>query len=265
MLLTEQMVNGVDVWINTPRRPWEACGTSGMKVLVNGGLNVSELDGWWAEAYTPQLGWALGDGQKHDNDPGWDAAEAEDLYAILENDVIPAFYERNAAGLPSAWLAKIRESMTTLTAQFSANRAVRQYTTDYYLRAAEEFQSRQANQCSLGIQMANWRQDLAQAWPNLCFGEIQVTTNDGYHYFQVEVGLDKIAPEHVRVELYADLPDGGVWREEMVQKEKLPGNSYIYQVQVSADRPVHDFTPRLIPNFPGVAVPLELPLILWHH
>ena len=76
MLLTEHLVQGVDVWINTPRRPWEACGTSGMKVLVNGGLNLSELDGWWAEAYTPEVGWALGDGQEHDDDPAWDAAEA---------------------------------------------------------------------------------------------------------------------------------------------------------------------------------------------
>ena len=77
MLLTEHLVQGVDVWINTPRRPWEACGTSGMKVLVNGGLNLSELDGWWAEAYTPEVGWALGDGQEHDDDPAWDAAEAD--------------------------------------------------------------------------------------------------------------------------------------------------------------------------------------------
>ena len=84
MLLTEHLVQGVDVWINTPRRPWEASGTSGMKVLVNGGINLSELDGWWAEAYTPEVGWALGDGQEHGDDPAWDAAEAEALYDLLE-------------------------------------------------------------------------------------------------------------------------------------------------------------------------------------
>ncbi len=92
MLLTEQLVQGVDVWLNTPRRPWEACGTSGMKVLVNGGINLSELDGWWAEAYTPEVGWALGDGQEHGDDPAWDAAEAEALYDLLEREVIPEFY-----------------------------------------------------------------------------------------------------------------------------------------------------------------------------
>ena len=91
MLLTEHLVQGVDVWINTPRRPWEAPGTSGMKVLVNGGINLSELDGWWAEAYTPEVGWALGDGQEHGDDPAWDAVEADALYDLLEREVVPEF------------------------------------------------------------------------------------------------------------------------------------------------------------------------------
>ena len=95
MLLTEHLVQGVDVWINTPRRPWEASGTSGMKVLVNGGINLSELDGWWAEAYTPDVGWALGDGQEHGDDPAWDAVEADALYDLLERQVIPEFYTRD--------------------------------------------------------------------------------------------------------------------------------------------------------------------------
>ena len=141
MLLTEQLVGGVDVWVNNPRRPWEACGTSGMKVLVNGGLNLSELDGWWAEAYQPQVGWGLGDGQEHDGDPDWDAAEATALYSILENEVIPTFYTRNADGLPTDWLAKMRESMASLTARFSANRAIRQYTNEYYLPRAAAYEA----------------------------------------------------------------------------------------------------------------------------
>jgi starch phosphorylase len=92
MQLTERLVQGVDVWLNTPRRPWEACGTSGMKVLVNGGINLSERDGWWAEAYTPEVGWALGDGREHGDDPSVDAAEADQLYEMLEREVIPEFY-----------------------------------------------------------------------------------------------------------------------------------------------------------------------------
>ncbi|MEJ2475861.1 MAG: alpha-glucan family phosphorylase, partial [Desulfobacterales bacterium] len=107
MLLTERLVQGVDVWINTPRRPWEACGTSGMKVLVNGGLNLSELDGWWAEAYTDDVGWSLGDGLDRGDDPEWDAVEAEALYDLLEYNVIPEFYDRDANGIPAAWVARM--------------------------------------------------------------------------------------------------------------------------------------------------------------
>ena len=118
MLLTEQLTGGVDVWLNTPRRPWEASGTSGMKVLVNGGLNCSELDGWWAEAYSPEVGWALGDGREHGDDPAWDAAEAEALYTLLEREIIPEFYKRDNGGIPAAWVARMRESMARLTPRF---------------------------------------------------------------------------------------------------------------------------------------------------
>jgi len=119
MVLTEKLVQGVDVWINTPRRPWEACGTSGMKVLPNGGLNLSELDGWWVEAYTPEVGWALGDGKEHGEDSSWDAAEANQLYTLLEQEVIPTFYRRDKEGVPLEWVTKMRASMGQLTPRFS--------------------------------------------------------------------------------------------------------------------------------------------------
>ncbi|RPH61278.1 MAG: alpha-glucan family phosphorylase, partial [Acidobacteria bacterium] len=119
MLLAERLVEGVDVWINTPRRPWEASGTSGMKVLANGGLNLSVLDGWWAEAYSPGVGWAIGDGNEHGNDPAWDRADAEELYATLENHIIPEFYNRDEKGIPTAWVARIRERMAVINATFS--------------------------------------------------------------------------------------------------------------------------------------------------
>ena len=133
MHISENLVQGVDVWINTPRRPWEASGTSGMKVLVNGGINLSELDGWWAEAYTKEVGWALGDGKEHVDDPGWDALEADQLYNILENEVVPEFYTRNEKGIPAAWISRMRESMAQLTPKFSADRTVREYTEQHYL------------------------------------------------------------------------------------------------------------------------------------
>ncbi|HWT80233.1 MAG TPA: alpha-glucan family phosphorylase, partial [Candidatus Methylomirabilis sp.] len=265
MLLTEQLVNGVDVWINTPRRPWEACGTSGMKVLANGGLNLSELDGWWAEAFSPEVGWALGDGHEHGDDPGWDAAEADSLYSILENDVIPTFYDRKAGGLPEGWLAKVRQSMTRLTARFSANRTVRQYTTEFYVPAAQAYEARRAHESALGLRMVKERQALEKQWPSLSFGDFQVETREGQHHFRVEVNFGGAGPEGVVVELYAEGPDGQPFRQPMVQGDNLSDRdgSCIYTAQVSASRPAGDFTPRLIPKVDGMAVPLELSLILW--
>ena len=266
MLLTEHLVQGVDVWLNTPRRPWEACGTSGMKVLVNGGINLSELDGWWAEAYTPEVGWALGDGQEHGDDPAWDAVEAEALYDRLEREVIPEFYARNEQGIPTAWVARMRESMARLTPQFSANRTVREYTEQHYLPAATAYHSRIANKGASGKQMVDWRHSLEQKWAALRFGELTVETRGGQHVFDVQVYLDDLDPKAVRVELYADGVNGGSpVRQEMKLVRQLAGASggYVYSAAVSASRPPTDYTARVVPHYDGVAVPLEAAHILW--
>ena len=142
MAIAEHLVHGVDVWINTPRRPWEASGTSGMKVLVNGGLNLSELDGWWAEAYAPDVGWAIGDGREHGNDPAWDAVEAERLYDLIENEIIPEFYDRDENGVPRRWIARVRESMARLAPHYSANRMLEEYLRSYYIPAAAAYRRR---------------------------------------------------------------------------------------------------------------------------
>jgi starch phosphorylase len=265
MLLTEYLVQGVDVWINTPRRPWEACGTSGMKVLVNGGLNLSELDGWWAEAYTPEVGWVLGDGQEHDDDPSWDAAEAAALYNLLECEVIPEFYTRNKQGIPIAWVARMRESMARLTTQYSANRAVREYTKQHYIPAATAYLERAADKGAVGAQVVGWQHTLEQKWPMLRFGEVKVVSDEDSHIFKVEVYLNSLEPNSVRVELYADGINGGEpARQEMRRGQQLPEeNGYIYSTQVPATRPAADYTTRAIPHRSGVAIPLESARILW--
>jgi len=268
MLLTEHLVEGVDVWMNTPRRPWEASGTSGMKVLVNGGINLSELDGWWAEAYTPEVGWALGDGQEHDSDPAWDAAEAAHLYDLLEREVIPEFYARDQDGIPKAWVARIRESMSRLTSRFSAGRTVREYSEQHYLPAAASYRERAANNGAVGRQMVDWQHAVAQKWGSLRFGDVRVETNADHHAFEVEIFLNDLDMDAVRVELYADGIDGGEpVRQEMKCAGPLPGPSQhcVYQATVPASRPAKDYTARLIPHFPRVAVPLEAANILWQH
>ena len=266
MLLTERLVQGVDVWINTPRRPWEASGTSGMKVLVNGGINLSELDGWWAEAYTSEVGWALGDGREHGDDPAWDAAEAEVLYGLLECEVIPEFYTRNEKGIPTAWIARMRESMAQLTPRFSANRTVREYTEQHYLPAASAYRERAADKGAVGVQLVNWQGAMEQNWSNLRFGEMKVATDGEKHVFEIQVYLGGLDANSVLVELYADGLNGGEpVRQEMKCIRQLADASggSVYSVAVSAARPPADYTARVIPDCDGVAIPLEDARILW--
>jgi starch phosphorylase len=266
MQLTERLVQGVDVWLNTPRRPWEACGTSGMKVLVNGGINLSELDGWWAEAYAPDLGWTLGDGQEHGDDPGWDAAEAEMLYERLEREVIPEFYARNDQGIPTAWVARMRESMARLTPLFSADRAVREYTEQHYLPAAAAVSSRIANKGANASQIVGWRKDLEQKWGAVRFGEVKMQTKDQQHLFDIQVYLNDLDPKAVQVELYADGVNGGSpVRQEMKNVHPLAGaaGGFSYSAAVSSVRPPQDYTARVTPLCDGASVPLEAARILW--
>jgi starch phosphorylase len=266
MGMTERLVQGVDVWLNTPRRPWEACGTSGMKVLVNGGLNLSELDGWWAEAFMPDLGWALGDGLEHGEDSAWDAAEAEQLYTLLEQRVIPEFYNRNEAGMPVAWIDRMRESMARLTPAFSATRCVREYTEKHYIPLAATYKRRSMDGHSRAECLLNWRRQISDRWSGLRFGSVQVETIGEGHRFEVQVYLEEMDPCAVQVELYAEALDGGEpVRKAMVRGESLAGESgWRYSVTVGADRPAGDFTARVIPYNPEAFVPLEATQILWY-
>ncbi len=267
MVLTELLVQGVDLWINTPRRPWEASGTSGMKVLANGGLNLSELDGWWAEAYAPGVGWALGDGQEHGDDPAWDKAEAEALYILLEEQVIPAFYKRDEKGIPRDWVSLMRESMARLTPRFSANRVVRQYTQEYYIPAAANYHKRAADKGSLGTKILMWQNHLSKHWSSLHFGQMWVETDDKAHVFRLQVWLGELDPQAVQVELYADNLNGeDPFREIMTLGDQLAGsvNGYLFYTRVSADRPSNDYTPRIIPNPAIATVPLEAAHIIWY-
>src|ERR1700733_14081354 len=265
--MAQHLVQGVDVWVNTPRRPWEASGTSGMKVLVNGGLNLSELDGWWAEAYSPEVGWALGDGREHGDDPSWDAAEAEHLYAVLEREVIPEFYARDEHGIPRSWVARMRESMARLTPAFSTNRAVRQYTEEHYLSAAAAFRQRAENRGSVGTDLVAWQAELAKHWSALRFGSATVEKQGERYLFHVQVFLDDIDPDAVRVELYAEAQkDHDPIALAMNRGERLVGatSAFPYTADTPADRPAADYTPRLVPQHAAAFVPLEAAFILWH-
>jgi starch phosphorylase len=267
MQLTGELVQGVDVWLNTPLRPWEACGTSGMKVLVNGGINLSELDGWWAEAYTPEVGWALGDGLEHGDDPTRNAADANALYDLLEREVIPEFYARDENNIPTHWLKRMRESMARLTPIFSANRAVCEYTEQHYHPAAAAYNLRIANKGAIGQQIAEWQQHLEQKWSTLHFGEMKIETRGKQHLFEIQVYLNDLDPLVVRVELYADGLAGSAPVKQEMKRVRQPvdtsSGNYLYSATVSAARSPTDYTARLIQHRDGVAVPQEARLILW--
>lgn len=267
LVVASEMVQGVDVWINTPRRPWEASGTSGMKVLVNGGINLSELDGWWAEAYRPELGWALGDRQEHLDTAAWDAAEAEQLYRLLEEEVVPSFYKRDLNGLPRAWIARMRESMAQLTAHYSSNRMVREYTERFYMPMAQACRQRHADNAALAAGIEEWHALLRQHWDKLYFGNVTAESGAEGNRFQVQVYLDGIPPEAVSVELYAENPDGGLpVRRPLTRTAALFGVSsgYLYEGTVPNDRPATDYTPRIVPSHPEALVPLEASFITWY-
>ena len=266
MRMAEHLVQGIDVWLNTPRRPWEACGTSGMKVLVNGGLNLSELDGWWAEAYTPDVGWALGDGHEHGDDPAWDAAEAEQLYSLLERQVVPEFYDRDESGVPVAWIHRMRESMARLTPAFSATRCVREYTQKHYVPLAAAYRRRGSAENRTAANLLHWQRQLSDHWSRLRFVSMRVETVADEYRFQVQVHLNELDPDAVQVELCAEaLGDGEPFRQAMVRGERLVGEStWRYSVSIRADRPAADFTPRVVPSHPDAFVPLEAAQILWY-
>lgn len=266
MHLTQRLVQGVDVWLNTPLRPWEASGTSGMKVLVNGGINLSELDGWWAEAYTPGTGWALGDGREHGNDPSWNADEAEALYDLLEREVIPEFYSRDANGIATAWVARMRESMAHLTPRFSSNRTVREYTEQHYLPAANAYRKRSANKGTAGRQIIDRHNLREQKWDALHFGEVKVETRDGQYIFEIFLYLNDLDPDAVRVEIYAEGLDGEMpvrQKMKLIRQTHEALDTYVYTAAVSAVRPLTDYSPRVIPHDDAIAIPLEETRILW--
>jgi starch phosphorylase len=263
--LAQELVKGVDIWINTPRRPWEACGTSGMKVLVNGGLNLSVLDGWWAEAYDPAVGWAIQEVEGPVESR--DAAQRDQLFEILEREVVPMFYTRDASGLPLAWLARMRASMARLTPEFSTNRMVRDYVHDVYLPAADLVTRRTQDGGRGAVQLATWERDLHSRWAQVNLGPRIVEKGNGLRKISVSVYLGDIHPDMVDVQLYADAmsPGGAEFCQSMERSSPIPGssNGYSFELMVKPGRDLEDFTPRIVPRHALARVPNELALIKW--
>jgi starch phosphorylase len=265
LTVAQELVGGVDLWLNTPRRPFEACGTSGMKVLANGGLNLSTLDGWWDEAYAPELGWALGDPGGATASEG-DDADGRAVYRILEEEAIPEFYDRDAAGVPRAWVARIRASMAALAPRFSANRMVREYVEAIYLPAVERLRRRAAEGSRVARELFAWETRLARGWHEIHFGNVAAHREGDVWAFAVPVYLGDLRSGDVGVELYADA-DGErpAVRQPLDPAEPIQAavNGAVYRGRVPADRPDSAYTARAVPGHPDARVPTESGRILW--
>lgn len=265
MHLTQKLVQGADVWINTPRPPWEASGTSGMKVLVNGGLNLSVLDGWWAEAYQDDFGWAVGRAKGIIES---DEEHATQIYSIFENEVKPLFYERDIKGVPSRWLAKVRASMAQLTPAFSAHRTFSEYLERYYKPAATAYKLRSANGARLATEIAGWQNKVRHNWAQIRIEKCEMVFEDGpekEYRALAEVHLGQLTPSDIIVECFAENGNSAPFRFPLSLQgvSKISAEIFVFSGYVPADRQKSHYTIRVLPSHAEVQVPLEMQQIVW--
>lgn len=209
MNVARYMVQGSDIWLNNPRRPKEASGTSGMKGIYNGCLNLSILDGWWAEAYSPKVGWAVGNGEEYPEAEAedQDRIESQAIYKLLEHDIVPIFYNRGRDGLPREWIGLMKNAIRDLAPFFNTNRMVQQYTTEYYMPNFERIQQMTKPDFKQGLAFADWRITLGHIWNQVNVSNVQVDERNAKVGTSVtvtaNVSLGELKPENVRVQLYS--------------------------------------------------------------
>jgi len=261
--IARYMVQGVDIWLNNPVRPKEASGTSGMKVIPNGGLNISVLDGWWDEAYNSNNGWAIGKGEEYEDHAYQDEVESLSLYNILENEAKPVFYDRGIDGLPNKWLATIRESMKSNNPRYNTNRQVKDYCERYYIKAHDNFVKFSDKDYKIARELSAWKKHVKSRWntlsvKNMTFDERIETTVGSKVEVQASVDLGDIKPEEVDVELYIgdmhqseEIIEGAAISMDFV--EKLKDNTCVYKGHMLCLRSGQfGFTVRVIPYHPNM-------------
>ncbi len=274
MNIARYMVQGVDVWLNTPRRPREASGTSGMKAAANGVLNVSTLDGWWDEAYTADVGWAIGRGETYANADEQDQVEAEALYELLERDIIPMFYERGRDKLPRRWIERMKNSIGALSYCFNTNRMVAEYTERFYIPAAHRFAALVDDNLARAKALASWKTHIAQSWSNITIkgldGALPAQFKVGEEFVaQVEVHLGQLMPEEVKVELYLGLlnPAGEIIAGRAVPMAvvgRTPAGDYRFEARTHCTMSgLHGCTVRILPYHPDAVTSFVPGFIKW--
>jgi len=274
MNLARYILQGVDVWLNNPRRPREASGTSGMKAAANGTLNLSILDGWWDEAYTSNVGWAIGRGEVYDDLNYQDEVESRVLYELLEKEVVPLFYDRRRDGLPRRWIAHVKACISTICPAFNTNRMVSQYMEKAYMPATQRFHRLSKDDMAGAKDLAAWKAHLRQHWDEIKVIQVE----DDYPAelkvgnslrVQVEIVLGELKPSdvqvefyHGRVDRYGQIVDGQA--AAMTHSEPNGNKSYLFSGVVPCERSgQYGYAIRILPRHPDLSNLLEMHLIRW--
>ncbi|RPJ05182.1 MAG: alpha-glucan family phosphorylase, partial [Deltaproteobacteria bacterium] len=266
-------VQGADIWLNNPLRPLEACGTSGMKAAANGALNMSILDGWWAEGYRPGLGWAIGAGEEYEDPAYQDQVESQAIYNLLEETIVPLFYERGRDNLPREWIGMMKRSMQTLAARFNSHRMVQDYIHRFYLPSALDWNRIQENQFKGSRDLSAWTRYLRENWPQLRILEKQTGTRTAVFVgksLSVEVTLQmgKLQPRDLAVDIYYGPVDS---KAEFLDRTTISlceftqaENRTIFRGEIPCQEVGRfGFRVRVLPFHPLLTNPFSLGLVLW--
>jgi starch phosphorylase len=274
MVVARYMLQGVDVWLNTPRRPLEASGTSGMKATLNGAINLSILDGWWDEAYGVETGWAIGRGEEYTDESNQDEIESNALYDLIEKEIIPLYYTRGADDLPRQWIAKMKGAMRSIGPQFNTNRMVREYTERMYLPALDRYGELSADGFERSKNISVWKQRLRDHWNEIKILEVKVDNHKTLKVGETltvhaRIDLGQLTHEDVSVELfYGTVNANGVIEQPKVvlmkPNEQATGSVTdfhgVNKLEMSG-RVGH--TVRVLPHHKHLENPFKLGLVLW--
>ena len=274
MDIARAMVQGVDIWLNTPRRPNEACGTSGMKAVANGALHLSILDGWWDEGYDREIGWAIGNGEEYDDHVFQDDLESRALFDILEKEILPIFYDKGPDGIPRRWVTMMKASMHKLCPVFNTHRMVSEYWDRFYVPAAERGAQLVENEWKSLRNLAQWREKVMYNWANVTIREIRIPEISEIEVGQIycveaDIFLGELLPEEVMVEAYAGRVDPSDrfldrFTQVMTPAEKTADRTYKYQCGIIFQDGGHfGVNIRVTPNHPNPESRHAMGLVIW--
>ncbi len=275
MNVARYMVEGCDVWLNNPRRPLEASGTSGMKVIANGGLNFSVLDGWWDEGYSHDVGWKIGNGEEYDDLDYQDELESRMIYDTLEKEIVPVFYERGDDKLPRGWINMMKSSMKKLGPVYNTNRMVAQYVSKFYVNSYERRSALIKDDCKAGKELSAWKSNLIAKWDKIKFTKIEhdketseIKVGDKF-IVNAEIDLGELSPNDVEVQIYFGklVANGNTQNNSytiMNHLSKSKTNIHSYQGEVTCkDTGQFGYTFRILPKHKLLINPFEMGLIKW--